>query len=111
MSQIRSNEKQNALKSLENSTLFAPENASYLYTYALLLQDQKNIHQAIRYFEKAYAITPTNPDISYSLTQSYIALNQFKQALFYAKNLARLLPNDQQIAQMINQLRIMQGVN
>ncbi|MEC8326675.1 MAG: tetratricopeptide repeat protein [Pseudomonadota bacterium] len=111
MSQIRSNEKQNALKSLENSTLFAPENASYLYTYALLLQDQKNIHQAIRYFEKAYAITPTNPDISYSLTQSYIALNQFKQALFYAENLARLLPNDRQIAQMVNQLRMMQGVN
>ncbi|MEI4551735.1 tetratricopeptide repeat protein [Pseudoalteromonas spongiae] len=111
MSQIRSSEKQNALKSLENATLFAPENASYLYTYALLLQDQKNIHQAIRYFEKAYAITPTNPDISYSLTQSYIALNQFKQALFYAENLARLLPNDRQIAQMVNQLRMMQGVN
>ncbi|WP_394224591.1 tetratricopeptide repeat protein [Pseudoalteromonas spongiae] len=111
MSQIRSNEKQNALKSLENATLFAPENASYLYTYALLLQDQKNIHQAIRYFEKAYAITPTNPDISYSLTQSYITLNQFKQALFYAENLARLLPNDRQIAQMVNQLRMMQGVN
>ncbi|MFH6953121.1 tetratricopeptide repeat protein [Pseudoalteromonas sp. XMcav1-K] len=111
MSQIRSSKKQNALKSLENATLFAPENASYLYTYALLLQDQKNIHQAIRYFEKAYAITPTNPDISYSLTQSYIALNQFKQALFYAENLARLLPNDRQIAQMVNQLRMMQGVN
>ncbi|AIY67357.1 tetratricopeptide repeat protein [Pseudoalteromonas piratica] len=111
MSQIRSKQKQAALESLKKATDFAKNNASYAYTYALLLQDQKLLDEAIRYFEKAYSITPNNPDISYSLAQSYIQLNQFQQALFYAQNLAKLVPDNPQINQMVQQLRMMQGVN
>ena len=77
----------------------------------ILIPTQKQNQLAIRYFEKAYAIEPNNPDISYSLAQSYIALNQFKHALFYAENLARLVPNNKQIQQMVEQLRMMQAVN
>ncbi|MFY8350971.1 tetratricopeptide repeat protein [Pseudoalteromonas sp. SSM20] len=111
MSQIRSNQKEQALGSLEKAAQFAPNNASYIYTYALLLQDQNKPLLAIRNFEKAFTITPNNPDISYSLAQSYIQLNQFKQALYYAENLATLVPNNPQINQMVEQLRMMQSVN
>ena len=111
MSLIRSKQKDIALTHLKKAAQFAEDNASYQYTYALLLQDLGNMPAAISALERAFNLTPNNPDINYSLAQWYVAEENYSQALFYARNLARLVPGNQQVQQFVKQLEMMNSIN
>ncbi len=111
MSLIRSKKKDIALTHLKKAAQFAEDNASYQYTYALLLQDLGNMPAAISALERAFNLTPNNPDINYSLAQWYVAEENYSQALFYARNLARLVPGNQQVQQFVKQLEMMNSIN
>jgi hypothetical protein len=45
------------------------------------------------------------------LAQWYVAQENYKQALFYARNLARLVPGNQQVEQFVKQLEMMNSIN
>ncbi|MBU2893610.1 hypothetical protein KO495_09790 [Colwellia sp. D2M02] len=111
MSYVRSQNKSAALTHLQEAATLANDNASYSYTYALLLQDIGQMDRSLAALQHAFKITPNNPDISYSLAQAYLAKKQYDLALRYAKNLALLVPGNQQIQQFIQQIQTMQSLN
>jgi tetratricopeptide (TPR) repeat protein/formate-dependent nitrite reductase cytochrome c552 subunit len=111
MSLIRSQQKVKAINSLKKATHHAPNNANYFYTLGLLLQDQNNKIAAIKAFNRAFTLTPNNPDSSFSLAQAYAADKQYAKALYYAENLQKLVPNNQQINNMVRQFSMMQKNN
>jgi tetratricopeptide (TPR) repeat protein len=110
MSLIRTKQKEAALGHLKNAANFAKNNANYSFTYALLLQDLGDMPHAISALEHAFTLAPNNPDISYSLAQWYAGEENYAQALFYARNLARLVPSNQQVQQFIQQLEMMNSI-
>jgi len=110
MSLIRTKQKEAALGHLKNAANFAKNNANYSFTYALLLQDLGDMPHAISALEHAFTLAPNNPDISYSLAQWYAGEENYAQALFYARNLARLVPGNQQVQQFIQQLEMMNSI-
>ncbi|MFM9701335.1 tetratricopeptide repeat protein, partial [Streptomyces europaeiscabiei] len=69
------------------------------------------MERALDALKKAFRITPNNPDISYSLAQAYLANKQYDLAMRYARNLAQLVPGNQQIQQFIQQIKMMQSLN
>ena len=110
MSLIRTKQKEAALGHLKDAANFAKNNANYSFTYALLLQDLGDMPHAISALEHAFTLAPNNPDISYSLAQWYAGEENYAQALFYARNLARLVPGNQQVQQFIQQLEMMNSI-
>ncbi len=111
MSLIRTGEKQTALKYLATAANSTQAPASYIYTHALLLEDLGQNQQAQSQLLKALQLNPNNPDISYSLVQSYIKAKQYKQAYQYAKHLQTLVPGNAQIEQLVSQLQMMISVS
>ncbi len=109
MSLIRQGEKQKALGYLEKSATLGEPNVDTVYAYALLLQDLGKRSEAIDQLLVVYSYTPGNPDISYSLSQAYLAENDFINALFYARKLAELVPGNPQIEAMVEQIKLMQN--
>jgi hypothetical protein len=64
----------------------------------------------IRIFPKAdyglaHQIVPNNPDYLYGLVSVLISLKSFDEALHYAYQLNQLVPNNQQVQQLIQFIR------
>ncbi|WP_232012675.1 tetratricopeptide repeat protein [Vibrio aphrogenes] len=104
MSYVRNKQKPLAIPTLEKAIQLAPDNVDYRYTYSLLLKDQGQKEKALKVLREAYAINQDRPDLAYAITQNYLETNNYPLALYYAKELQRLLPNNPQISQLINQI-------
>jgi len=104
MSLIRQGKKQQALDYLEKAATLGEPNADTIYAHALLLQDLGKSNEAIDQLLIVYSHTPSNPDISYSLSQAYLAENDFINALTYARKLAELVPGNPQMEAMVEQI-------
>ncbi len=108
MSYIRQGNKVQALEHLERAARDDPPNqpnSTYIYTYGLLLQDQGQLEQAARQLRRAFAISPNNPDISYTLAQVYLSLGNNKAALQAAHHLNTLVPGNPQIQGLLRHIQ------
>lgn len=105
MSLVRSQNKPKAATYLQKAAEAEPQSLRYHYTYSLLLKDLGQPKQAIEALERAYHLSPKNPDLVYGLSQSYAELNNYQAALFYAAQLSQLLPDNPQVERYIEQLQ------
>ena len=80
-------------------------NPRYLYTRAVLLQENQQLQAAKADYGLAHQIVPNNPDYLYGLVSVLISLKSFDEALHYAYQLNQLVPNNQQVQQLIQFIR------
>jgi len=72
---------------LQRAIRFSPDDATTHMLYGILLQRLDHDEQALKEYEKAINIDPTNPQIAYNLALLLVELKQFDKALTYAKDL------------------------
>ncbi len=109
MSWIRDNNRVQAGEHLRRSAQFG--NAGHKFTYGLLLKEQGETDAALIQLERAHALKPNQFDINYVLAQLYIEKKAYPQAMAYARNLAKLAPDDPQMRKLIEQLQLLEYIN
>lgn len=72
---------------LQRAILFSPDDAMPHMLFAIMMQRLDHNEQALKEYEKAINIDPTNPQIAYNLALLLVELKQFDKALTYAKDL------------------------
>jgi len=91
---LRSGDIKQVNQYLSQIKTLAPASAEYLYTKGQLLDKEKKHKDALVYFEKAYAISPTNSLISRSLANSYIQLKKHTQARIIVNEILEKSPDE-----------------
>jgi putative PEP-CTERM system TPR-repeat lipoprotein len=71
-----------------------PNSSAYFYIKGQLLEKENKHKDALRYFKKAYAISPTNSLISRSLANSYIHFKKHTQARIIVNEILKISPNE-----------------
>jgi Flp pilus assembly protein TadD len=94
----------NALAELRRATELAPDNARYVYTYAIALNSTGSPDQALALLQKARTDFPGNVDVLSALISISRNRGDPVAALRYANELWRLHPGDVQLALLIRQL-------
>jgi len=103
----RQNKPQESLAALENAIISNEENTYSRYVYAIALNSNGKIKEAIKQLNIAYELNPYDRDVVYALTTISRDLGDNKAALKYARELKLLLPDDPTISQLILQLERM----
>jgi len=91
---LRSGDIKQVNQYLSQMKTLAPASSEYLYTKGQLLDKEKKHKDALVYFEKAYAISPTNSLISRSLANSYIQLKKHTQARIIVNEILEKSPDE-----------------
>ena len=105
LSKVRQKNKQAALPLFDKAVANEARNPRYLYTRAVLLQENQQLQAAKADYGLAHQIVPNNPDYLYGLVSVLISLKSFDEALHYAYQLNQLVPNNQQVQQLIQFIR------
>ena len=82
-----------AKKYLKKATVLLPRNARIHYNYALALQHDNETEQALAALLKSYDLDPSDSDIVYALSILSLQQKKYLDALRYAKELQKLIPN------------------
>jgi len=103
----RQNKPEESLAALEYAIISNEENTYSRYVYAIALNSNGKIKEALKQLNKAYELNPYDRDVVYALTTITRDLGDNKAALKYARELKILLPDDPTISQLILQLERM----
>lgn len=101
---IRKGDQTSALIELAEAAKLAPENARYVYVYAIALNSIGKTKLALTVLKDADALHPFNMEILNALISMYLEMDDSKSALIYAKKAALALPDNAQIKRLVNQL-------
>jgi tetratricopeptide (TPR) repeat protein len=105
LSLIRQGHGQVALDHLVAAARLDPANARFAYVYAVALNDAGQTGKAVDVLEDNLAKHPYDRDSLAALTDFYRGAGNPRKAVFYAKRLAELEPNDAQVDQLLMQLK------
>ncbi len=94
-----------ALGELRQASELAPENAHDVYVYAIALNSTGRGDEARKVLLDALARRPDNRDLLTGLVQISRQAGDLASALKYAERLASLMPNDQDLARFVEELR------
>jgi tetratricopeptide (TPR) repeat protein len=94
-----------AAEALATAANLLPQRARVRYNYALTLQRLGRRAEAETALLKAYGMDRHDPDIVYALALLYAQQQQWRQALPYAEELYRLLPDAPEPRQLLQRLQ------
>ena len=105
LAQVRINELARALESLAMAVEIAPDNAQYSYVYAIALNSEERVDEALQLLQTSHIKHPQNRQI----LEALIAINQdtghMQQALFYAEALLAIDRQDVSVKELVRQLK------
>jgi predicted CXXCH cytochrome family protein len=101
---VRKSDKTAALQEFATATKLAPDDARYMYVYAIALNSIGKQHQAVSVLKAANLRQPSNLEIISALISMQREAGDNKAALIYARKAAELLPNNKEIQQLITEL-------
>lgn len=93
-----------AITELRQASELAPENARYAYVYAVALQANGAVGQALVRLTRAHEQHPADRDILTALISIAQQQGDRAMALRYARQLAALTPDDAEVRQLVEQL-------
>jgi Flp pilus assembly protein TadD len=96
---------QEALQEFRQAAELAPDNARYVYVYAVALNSSGQNDEARKALVEALARRPENRWILIGLVQLSREAGDLASALNYAERLASLMPNDQDAARSVAEIR------
>jgi Tfp pilus assembly protein PilF len=101
---IRQHDYEKAREQLRQASQLAPDNTRYLYVYAVAVNSAGNSAEAMTLLERAHQQSPTDRDVLVALVSIARARGDQASALRAARELAKLLPADQQVRALVRQL-------
>lgn len=104
LSLVRQKRGLDALRALAEAVRIAPDDARFGYVYAIALNDAGKRAQAIRVLEKLLSRHRYDRDALLAVTLFERDAGDHRRALVYARRLAELEPDSQEIRQLIAQL-------
>ena len=105
---IRQRDYREAINLLSDAYAKAPERADIAYAYAIALHDTNRPVQAIGILQQSLKTSPNNPQVLIALAQYSLGMKEEGVALQYAIEAQKLMPEDQGIAQFVQQLKGLQ---
>ena len=106
---VRQHQYPEARAELRRATELAPANPRYAYVYAIALSSGGDMDKALAVLRRAHAAAPLDRDVLLGLVSLSRDQGDVAAALRYANELARLYPNDVQLALLIRELERQQG--
>jgi predicted CXXCH cytochrome family protein len=94
-----------ALAEFRQASELEPDRARYLYVYAVALQSGGHAAEAMTVLKQGLASHPADRDILQALVTYSRAAGDAGAALDYAERLARIVPDDRNLAGLIEELR------
>jgi tetratricopeptide (TPR) repeat protein len=94
-----------ALMELRRATELEPDRARYAYVYAVALHSAGRVSDAMNVLKHSLDQHPDDRDTLQALTSFSRAVGDLSTALDYAERLARISPDDQGLARLIQELR------
>ena len=102
---VRAKRPDEALEELRRASELAPDQARYAYVYAVALQSAGRVRDAIPVLKQNLARHPRDRDTLLALINFDRDVGDVDAALIYAEQLALILPQDQDLARLIKDLR------
>jgi len=94
-----------ALMELRLASEFEPDRARYVYVYAVALQSAGRLRDAMTVLKKSLARHPRDRDTLMALISFNRDAGDLYSALEYAEQLAKMMPDDQGLTRLIQELR------
>jgi predicted CXXCH cytochrome family protein len=94
-----------AIAELKRATELAPSSSRYTYVYAVALNSSGQAEDAIAHLKDNLAQHPEDRDTLMALISISRSTGNVQQALTYARELSRLVPDDPNVAQLVDELR------
>ncbi|QOL25097.1 ammonia-forming cytochrome c nitrite reductase subunit c552 [Thalassotalea sp. LPB0316] len=102
---VRQQDKAKAVGYFDLAIEHNDQNPRAYYTRGVLHQENGDTEKAKLDYAMAYKLQPQSPDYLYTLTVALIELKEYDSALFHAQKLGQLMPNNQQVQQLIQHIR------
>ena len=94
-----------ALAELRHAAELAPDQAQYAYVYAVGLHSAGRVEDAISVLKENLSKHPANRDTLLALVTFYRDAGNVGSALEYARQLARMAPDDRRISELVDTLQ------
>lgn len=107
LSLVRQKAIEEAIGELKTAVRLNPGNARYRTTAAIALDSVGRMEDAFALFDPALADGATDPDLLGTAIQIGLKLRRYGETLRFAEALARLQPDNPQIAELVRQLQAM----
>lgn len=104
LSYIRQKKLTKALIELQTAAKNAENNSRYHYVYAIALNSSEQTEQALAVLIKVYEKQPNNTEILIALTTFNRDAGNYKKALFFARQLEKIMPGNPDIKNLIRSL-------
>ena len=105
---VRQRDIPHAMSAFGQAYAAAPERADIAYAYAIALHDTGSPPRAIMILQKTLENAPNDVQVLIALTTFNREQGRLDEALKYARRAAKLLPDDQGLAQFVKQLEAAQ---
>ncbi|MGI9319323.1 MAG: tetratricopeptide repeat protein, partial [bacterium] len=100
---VRASLYKEAHSALSRAIELEPDNVRYRYVYAIALQSEGKIIEAIRELEKAYEIFPADTNVLNALISFNQQIKNQDKVVKYAKALSQRFPWDENLKKFLNQ--------
>ncbi len=95
---------QEAVTQFEKAAGLMPDQSRVFYNWAIALQTLDRPQEAEEAYIKAIEAAPDNPDYRYGIVTLYLQQEQHEAALEHAERLDQLVPNNQQVHQLLRMI-------
>ncbi len=102
---VRQKNNEEALAELRHAAELAPDQAQYAYVYAVGLHSAGRVEDAISVLKENLSKHPANRDTLLALVTFYRDAGNVGSALEYARQLARMAPDDRRISELVEALQ------
>jgi tetratricopeptide (TPR) repeat protein len=96
----------NVEHNLKNAIELKSTNPRVYYNYGVLLQQKNLPKEAEKQYQKALSLAQNDLDINYAICTLYLQQNQPEKAIPYAMTLKKYYPGNEQVAQLLRQMRL-----
>ncbi|HXQ03227.1 MAG TPA: tetratricopeptide repeat protein, partial [Bradyrhizobium sp.] len=102
---VRLKRSDDAIEELGTAAALEPDRARYAYVYAVALHSAERVPQSISVLKQSLARHPSDRDTSLALINFYRGTGDVASALAVAEQYALVVPGDQNLARLIQELR------
>jgi predicted CXXCH cytochrome family protein len=102
---VRLKRSDDAIEELGTAAALEPDRARYAYVYAVALHSAGRVLQSISVLKQSLARHPSDRDTSLALINFYRGTGDVASALAVAEQFALVVPEDQNLARLIQELR------
>ena len=93
-----------AIRSLERASAYWKDNPRVFNNLAIAYWQSDKIEDALSAFLQAIRLEPNNPEFIQNVTQLLVQKGRWSEALPHARNLASLLPQNQEVRAFVTQI-------